>query len=202
MKTAAVPRALPLLVDLALGGAPSARQAAARALSNLACCGDDVQLLVAKSAAAPALTALLQSPNDGLREAAATAVWDLCYGSEAGRRAVAAAGAIPWLAQLLLFGGDGAKEAAAAALAELAMAGEGARREIWDAGAVPLLQGLAEPDGQEVSREVQRAAMEALCSLDHNSGGGGVGGLSSCAGAVAGIQVPRAGRSGSGTTIE
>ncbi|KAL4439178.1 hypothetical protein ABPG77_004080 [Micractinium sp. CCAP 211/92] len=150
-------------------GAPSssdgARQAAARAISNLVCCDVTTQVLVAKSGAASALVELCRSPNEALREAAAVALWDLAYDSSLGREAVARAGAVPWLSQLLLFGGTGAKEAAAACLAELAAVGPAVQQQIREAGAVQLLESLQRSDVPEVAM----ACTEALRSLEVNS---------------------------------
>ncbi|PSC69879.1 U-box domain-containing 4 [Micractinium conductrix] len=147
------------------GTSAGARQAAARAISNLVCSDTTVQVLVAKSGAAPALVELCRSPNEDLREAAAVALWDLAYDSSLGREAIARAGAVPWLSQLLLFGGTGAKEAAAACLAELAAVGPAVQQQIRDAGAVQLLQGLQRSDVVEVAM----ASTEALRSLEVNS---------------------------------
>ena len=55
-----------------------------------------LQVLVAKSGAAPALVELCRSPNEDLREAAAVALWDLAYDSSLGREAIARAGGLIW----------------------------------------------------------------------------------------------------------
>jgi hypothetical protein len=51
-----------------------------------------LQVMVAKSGAAPALLELCKSPGEDLREAAAVALWDLAYDCSLGREAIARAG--------------------------------------------------------------------------------------------------------------
>eukprot|EP00887_Chlorella_sp_A99_P004977 scaffold4.g4977.t1 len=118
--------AVPLLAAMMQpGGSSAAREAAASAISNLACIRP-CQAAVISAGAVPLLLALLQlGSSPGCQEAAARALANLLWGNLSdGTRAaelrIAAHRAIPLLVGIVSGGSDGARQAAARALSNIA----------------------------------------------------------------------------------
>lgn len=78
------------LVQLLSDGSEGGRQAAARAIKNLAAGqGNGYKARIAEAGAIPPLVQLLRSPADATRRAASSALWNLAYRANTNRRLIA-----------------------------------------------------------------------------------------------------------------
>lgn len=160
------------LVELLRVGSESGRQAACRALKNLAAGHSNVyKVRIAEAGAIPPLVALLRSPSEATRKAAASALWNLAYRNNANRRAITQAGAIPPLVELLRPGhnSQGCRQEAARALSNLSCNNdENQGLEMEREGAVPLLVAMMEPGNPAAAREAAAGAISNLACIKPN----------------------------------
>ncbi|KAK2080912.1 hypothetical protein QBZ16_000766 [Prototheca wickerhamii] len=153
------------------GGPDSARAcAAARALSDLACCGDGVRRAVAAGPAPAALVGILRGVAGDARAAAALALWDVCYDCPRGCEAVLKADGVPLLVQLLHLGDAEAKEAGAACLGEVAGLGPAGANAAPEQLAV-VAMGRANREEAAGSPTAVRSPRRALVAARESDGG-------------------------------
>jgi len=152
--------AIPPLVDLVRDGAAGGKEAATRALWNLACDNAENKVLIAECGGIEPLVGVLKNGSASTKKLAAGALSNLACDNHDNVLAISHAGVFPPLIELLRTGSPSAKEVAALAVRNLAFTDETVDAITEAGGILPLVELLR--SGRSGTEDAAAAALKNL----------------------------------------